>query len=301
VALEIGEVPRASPLILTGPAPDNHEAYMAQLWRKPTSVHGGGSPVATGYGSAADGVASVLFTAAELSVDLLADSGYYDDLWMIVSAVQSADTQPAALRWGWLRMVEAGFNPLGEAFAGTVVFTVVDDLCYITYAGQLWTLPVVFVGPAASAMEGLVTVSNDTFFFNYEGFRYSSPATRVSPIPTGAAEGIGVVIDDVLHLTIAGICYTAPVVSAGLVPPEPTPVEPGTTIVIGSDGAEFERTVYADGTVRYKPLYEDVPGGVSAPLPAEPGTTLVTASDGAEFERTTYGAVRYKPVYSELP
>lgn len=258
VALEIGAVPRASPLILTGPAPPDHEAYMAQLWRKPTSVHGG-DPLASGYGSASDGVASVIFNAAELSIELLADDGYYDDLWMVVSAVQTADTQPAALRWGWLRLVEAGFSPLGDIFTGTVVFTVSEDVAYITYDGQLWSLPVAFVGPAASEMEGLVTVSNDTFYFNYEGYRYSHPATRVTPVPAGAADGVGVVIDDTLHLTIAGICYTAPVVSAGVAPVEPLPVTPGTTLVTGSDGAQYERTVYADGTVRYKPVYELLP------------------------------------------
>ena len=31
------------------------------------------------------------------------------------------------------------------------------------------------------------------------------------------------------------------------------------TLVVGSDGAEYERTVYADGSVRYKPLYETLP------------------------------------------
>jgi hypothetical protein len=57
-------------------------------------------------------------------------------------------------------------------------------------------------------------------------------------------------------VTIGGTSYTAPVISAGLAP---EPVTPGSTIVTGSDGADYERTVYADGAIRYKPVYSDLP------------------------------------------
>lgn len=259
VWLEIGEVPRASPLVLTGPAPANHEAYMAQLWRHPTSVHAGGAPLATAYGSASDGVASVAFSAAQLSLTLTADSAYYDDIWMVVSAVQQADTRPAALRWGWMRLVEAGFDPLGEILAATMTFTVTDDICYITYNSQTYTLPVVFVGPATT-VAGTITAADDILYFSYGGSRYSSAATRVSPPPPGATDGQGVVIDDVLYVTLAGVCYSAPVV-IGEAPPEvPGPTEPPVSVLVtGSDGAQYEKTTYPDGTIRYKPVYETLP------------------------------------------
>jgi hypothetical protein len=251
IALEVGAVPRASPLVLTGPAPADHDGYMAQLWRRPTSVHAGGEPVATAYGDVSDGTASVRFSAIELSVSLLADSGYYDDLWMVVLAIQQTDLQPAALRWGWLRVEEAGNNPIGEIFTGTLIFTVSDDVCHVTYAGQLFTLPVVLVG-SAGALDGMVTVSSDILYFGYEGFRYSSPAVRVDPSPPGVTDQEAVVIDDVLYLIIEGICYSATVVSAGLAPL--SSLSSGTTLVLGSDEAQYKRTVYPDGAIRYKPV-----------------------------------------------
>jgi hypothetical protein len=327
---------------------------MAQLWRKPTSVHSGGAPLAVAYGSASSGVASVSFSAAQLSIDLQADSKYYDDLWMIVSAVQQADTHPAVLRWGWLRLVEAGFTPQADS-SGVLRFVITDDVAYITYADVTYTLPVVLVGPTvvdsgritvgaadedilyfhylgkqwsapstqvppppdvgegsrmvindvlyvtqggvshtvpvASAgvftfvvlndvvyisyagvdyalpvaligptglSSGTITVAEDTLYFHYLGQHWSAPSVQVTP-PRGAAEGTRMVLNDVLYVTLAGISHTAAVVSAGLTPPAPTPGTPGTTLVTGSDMAQYERTVYSDGTIRYKPCYETLP------------------------------------------
>jgi hypothetical protein len=273
---------------------------MAQLWRKPTSVHAGGPALATGYGAASDGIASVSFSADQLAIELTADAGYYDDLWMVVQAVQ--ESQPVALRWGWMRLVEAGFNPAGEIFSVEMDFVVVDDTGYITYNGQTFSLPLTFVGPA-TVSDGLITAADDVLYFNYAGNRWSSPATRTIPPPVGSPNGHGVVIDDVLYVRTGGVCYAVPVV-AGEGPPEvtePGEDDPTSTLVTGSDGAEYERTTYPDGTVRFKPVYEDiaiVPGEIP-----ESGSTLVTGTDGAQYERTVYydGTIRFKPIYEELP
>jgi hypothetical protein len=259
VWLEIGEVPRASPLILTGPAPLDHESYTAQIWRKPTSVHAAGAqPLATAYGSGSSGVASVIFSASQLSIELLADSGYYDDLWLTVNAVQSVDSQPAALRWGWLRLVEAGFNPLADSFSAELTFVVVDDVAYITYAGVVYTLPVALIG-SSSVDDGVITVSEDTLYFSYGGQRWGAPSVQATPLP-GATDGEGVVLDDVLYVTLAGISHTAPVVVGEMPPEVPGPGGESTSVLVtGSDGAEYIQTTFSDGTVRFSPTYEVLP------------------------------------------
>jgi hypothetical protein len=247
--LEIGEVPRASPLTLTGPAADGYESYSGALWRNPRSVHAAGAtPLATADGSVGVGTASLEFSATDLDLDLTADAGYYDDIWLVVTAVRESQTE--AVRWGWLRLVEAGLESVGTIGA-PLVFTITDDLCSITHDGLVYTLAVVLVGPSEED-EGVVTASNDVLYFHTDGEQWSAPAVQV--VPAVVAEGEGAVLDDVLYVTLAGLCYATPVVSGGV-----AAEAPGSTLVTGSDGAEYIRTVFSDGTVRYSPVYETLP------------------------------------------
>jgi hypothetical protein len=204
-----------------------------------------------------DGTAEHLtfdLTGAETNVPLRTPD---EKLWWATRAVLDTG-QLITLGGGFLTLREDGGAATGgDTFSATLTFSVADDLCYITYLDQVYTLPVVLVG--ISTADGLVTVSNETLFFNYAGQRWSAPAVRVASPPPGTIDGQGVVIDHVLYVTIGGNCYATPVVPAGAVPETPTPSTPVITLVTGSDGAEYEKTVYVDGAVRYKPTYETLP------------------------------------------
>ncbi|HEU0068583.1 MAG TPA: hypothetical protein VFQ26_04885, partial [Nitrospiraceae bacterium] len=132
-------------------------------------------------------------------------------------------------------------------------FVIIDDVVYLTYDVTIYALPVVFAGPGSQ--DGIITVSNNVLYF-HSGGRWSHPATPGTP-PSGAVEGEAVVIDDVLYVTLNGIAWSAAVTPTDQIPP--MPLEPGTTLVTGSDGAQYEKTIYVDGTVRYKPTYETLP------------------------------------------
>lgn len=94
---------------------------------------------------------------------------------------------------------------------------------------------------------------------------------------------------------------------------QPEPVPPATvlsklpetviTVVLGDDGTYYEKTVYPNGAVVYKPLLASVGASSVAVASTKPILSIVTGADGAYYEETLMpdGSRFYKPVLVTKP
>lgn len=146
------------------------------------------------------------------------------------------------------RVVSGGSGP-GPGPGLMVTFVVIDDVVYITDRGVVYESPVTFVG-ASSEASGTILAIDDTLRFHFLGGEWSAAST-IEPPPD--SENTSYVTSDTFYITLGGNRHSMPVTLS--VPAGAT----DSNIVTGSDGAEYERTTYPDGSVRYKPLYETLP------------------------------------------
>lgn len=174
---------RGSPIILTGTAISGMTAYRAQLWTRPQDVLDSDiEALAIANGSVSSGSAFMAFTASQMDLTLTADAGAYDDIWLSITALQ-ADGQRAVLRAGWVRVVEAGFDPDAAGTTSTEI-VVQDDVAYFSYGGVDYALPVVPIETPSGATEGEITVIDDTMIITVGGQSYTAPVVPTDDAPT---------------------------------------------------------------------------------------------------------------------
>jgi len=160
---------RATPFSMTGTVTTPAlTTWRAQLWRRPQDVRDADAdPLATVYGVVSDGELSIAFTAEQMDVELFADDGMYDDLWVTIGGV-AADGQPHVVRADWVRVQEGGFDA-DEYPASVTNFTIEDDIISITYGGSTYQLQGVEVDTPEGAGEGSLVVIDDVLYFTPVG------------------------------------------------------------------------------------------------------------------------------------
>ncbi len=201
---------RASPLVIRGTVTNPAlSVWRAQLWRRPQDVRAEDSaPLATTYGTVAEGVMSAAFTAAQMDVDLVADHGAYDDLWLVVGGT-GTDGQAYVVVADWLRVREGGFD--ADAYTVTpITFTVEDDMLSFSYGGTTYTRPVEEVDIPPGTSSGDLTWIDDMIVLTTNTTAFTWPVEETEE-PTGAVLGGGVVIDDELITTVEGGSFKTPV------------------------------------------------------------------------------------------
>ncbi len=201
---------RSSPFVVRGTVGDPAlSVWRAQLWRRPQDVRGeDATPLATTYGTVADGVMRAAFTAAQMNIALAADHGAYDDLWLVVGGT-GTDGQAYVVVADWLRVREGGFD--ADAYTATpIVFTVIDDMLTFTYGGTTYVRPVVEVDIPAGTSSGDLTLIDDMLILTTDTTAFTFPVEETEE-PAGAVLGGGVVIDDELIATVEGGTFKTPV------------------------------------------------------------------------------------------
>jgi len=177
--LALDAVFRASPLILAGDSITGVTTYRAQLWRRPQDARvADAEPLASAYGAASAGAVSVAFSGSQMDIELEADNGGYDDLWITLAGVQS-DGQLIVFRAGWLRVIESGADPEAFVIEG-ITITVEDGIATYTIDGETYTSPVLSVPVTPGTTGWEISFVDEVMILTKDGESWAVEAEKTS-------------------------------------------------------------------------------------------------------------------------